>query len=73
MFGRVPADGDTGKHDLLLPTENNMLMFHRLSNARLHLYPDSGHGFLYQYAGEFAALINQFLDEPTGGAVESKL
>lgn len=35
-------------------------------NAELHLYPDSGHGFLYQYADKFSQLVNDFLDhEPT--------
>jgi pimeloyl-ACP methyl ester carboxylesterase len=34
------------------------------ADAQLHLYPDSGHGFLYQYAEQFAGLINQFLDTP---------
>lgn len=31
------------------------------ANAQLHLYPDSGHGFLYQYAAEFSKLMNDFL------------
>lgn len=31
------------------------------ADARLHLFPDSGHGFLYQYADEFASLVNGFL------------
>lgn len=39
-------------------------MWKLLANAdgQLHLYPDSGHGFLYQYASQFAQLINDFLD-----------
>ncbi len=40
-------------------------MYQKLSNARLHLFPDSGHGFLYQFADEFASLINGFLGEAT--------
>jgi pimeloyl-ACP methyl ester carboxylesterase len=32
--------------------------------AQLHLYPDSGHAFLYQYAAQFARTVNDFLDEP---------
>lgn len=41
-------------------------MWRKLSHAgaQLHLYPDSGHGFLYQYAAHFASLINSFLDQP---------
>lgn len=39
-------------------------MWKKLShaNAQLHLYPDSGHGFLFQYASPLSALINDFLD-----------
>ncbi|PHH82551.1 hypothetical protein CDD83_3237 [Cordyceps sp. RAO-2017] len=53
-----------GSDDLLLPTENSIVMWRKLSHAdaQLHLYPDAGHGFLYQYAGPFAALVNRFLD-----------
>lgn len=31
-------------------------------NAELHVFPDAGHGFLYQHAGSFTALVNEFLD-----------
>jgi pimeloyl-ACP methyl ester carboxylesterase len=34
------------------------------ADAQLHLYPDSGHAFLYQYADHFANLVNAFLDQP---------
>lgn len=52
-----------GCDDLLLPTDNSILIWKMLSfaDARLHLFPDSGHGFLYQYADEFARLVNDFL------------
>ncbi len=52
-----------GIGDLLLPTENSFLMYKMLPNAHLHLYPDSGHGFLYQYSAHFAELIHQFLED----------
>ncbi|KAJ3512004.1 hypothetical protein NM208_g15371 [Fusarium decemcellulare] len=60
----VFADTLPGSEDLLLPTENSILMWKKLrnANAQLHLYPNSGHGFLWQYAPEFAKLINDFLD-----------
>ncbi|UKZ78745.1 hypothetical protein TrVFT333_006490 [Trichoderma virens FT-333] len=32
-------------------------------NGRLLVYPDSGHGFLYQYAESFGKLVAHFLDE----------
>ena len=58
---------------MLLPTENSILLWKKLSHAgaELHLYPDAGHGFLYQKAGPFAALVNTFLD--SGADQASKL
>lgn len=56
-----------GDDDLLMPTVNSIVMYQKLqkANAQLHLYPDSGHGFLYQYAAQFAKLVNDFLDDAT--------
>jgi pimeloyl-ACP methyl ester carboxylesterase len=34
-----------------------------LPNARITLYPDSAHGFLFQHQVEFAADVQAFLDE----------
>lgn len=61
---------NAGSDDLLLPTENSILMWKRLNraNAHLHLFPDSGHGFLYQYAGPFAKIINDFLDQSSASS-----
>lgn len=59
------TDRHKGHDDLLLPTDNSYLMWKKLSKAKgqLHLYPNSGHGFLWQYAEDFARLVNGFLDE----------
>lgn len=72
---KIPVLIANGSQDLLLPTENSYLMYRTLPNAYLHLYPDSGHGFLYQYADHFSFLINLFLDgEQSGGTlIPSKL
>ena len=32
-----------------------------LPNARITIYPDSAHGFLFQHHAEFAADVEQFL------------
>lgn len=50
---------------MLLPTDNSILMWKKLSHAdaQLHLFPDSGHGFLFQYAVELAKLVNDFLGD----------
>ncbi|CAG7564215.1 unnamed protein product [Fusarium equiseti] len=61
----IPVLIANGSDDVLLPTENSIVMWRKLKNAQaqLHLYPDSGHGFLYQYADEFSKLINVFLGD----------
>lgn len=62
-----------GHDDLLLPTQNSIVMYRKLetANAQLHLYPDSGHGFLYQYAAHFSNLVNNFLDDESLEAAAS--
>jgi pimeloyl-ACP methyl ester carboxylesterase len=58
------------RNDVLVPTENSITLWRKLVNAdaQLHLYPDSGHGFLDEYHEHFARLINEFLDEPKAWA-----
>ncbi|WP_405820587.1 alpha/beta hydrolase [Streptomyces sp. NBC_01390] len=53
------ADGES---DILMPAENSKLLAKYLPNAQLHIYPDAGHGFLYQYAVKFGTEVNTFLD-----------
>jgi pimeloyl-ACP methyl ester carboxylesterase len=50
-----------GDHDIMVPTVNSYLLAGHLPNARLVIYPDSGHGFLFQYPEQFAAEVNDFL------------
>ncbi len=57
-----------GHHDVMIPTVNSFILSQRLPNAELHIYPDSGHGFLFQYPDEFAALVNDFLARTTDRA-----
>jgi len=53
------ADGES---DILMPAKNSHLLAKYLPDARLHIYPDAGHGFLYQYAVKFGTEVNTFLD-----------
>ncbi|KAM0351592.1 hypothetical protein ACHAPU_002601 [Fusarium lateritium] len=64
-FAAMNTDVKLGSEDVLLPTENSYVIWKKLKNAQaqLHLYPDSGHGFLWQYADQFSKLINDFLDD----------
>ena len=50
-----------GDQDRMLPVPNSYLLAGHIPNARLAVYPDAGHGFLFQYAHEFAAETIQFL------------
>jgi pimeloyl-ACP methyl ester carboxylesterase len=52
-----------GDNDLLVPTVNSYLLAGHLPSAELIIYPDAGHGFLFQYPHEFAAEVNRFLSD----------
>jgi pimeloyl-ACP methyl ester carboxylesterase len=43
-----------GDNDRMIPTKNSRLLADRLPDAELKIYPDAGHGFLFQYPAEFA-------------------
>lgn len=70
---KIPVLIANGSNDVLLPSSNSYLMWKKVVNGEphLHLFPDSGHGFLYQYAGQFSRLINDFLDAPA--SLQSRL
>ncbi|RDW61384.1 alpha hydrolase-9 [Coleophoma crateriformis] len=67
----MPVFVANGDNDTLLPTSNSVEAAKDLPNAHLHIYPDSGHGFLFQYAELFAKHVDLFLDGP--GAEVAKL
>ena len=46
----------------MMITGNSHLLARHLANAQLRIYPDAGHGFLDQYAEEFADHVNAFLN-----------
>jgi pimeloyl-ACP methyl ester carboxylesterase len=57
-----PALVVSGSHDTMLPADNAYAMFKALSNAQLIMYPDSGHGALFQYPEVFVSHVRTFLD-----------
>lgn len=63
---KIPVLVVNGDNDIIVPTENSIVLFRQLqkanSNAHLYLYPDTGHGFLNEYAELFAAHVTLFLD-----------
>ncbi len=50
-----------GDNETMIPTVNSHILARHLPNARVRIYPDAGHGFLYQYPAEFAAIVARFL------------
>lgn len=59
---RQPVLVVSGSHDTMLPANNACAMFKGLSNAQLVLYPDSGHGALFQHHDIFVSHVRTFLD-----------
>jgi pimeloyl-ACP methyl ester carboxylesterase len=50
-----------GHNDIMVPTINSYILQQHLPNARLVLFPDSGHGAHFQYPEEFAETAARFL------------
>ncbi len=51
-----------GKNDIMVPTINSFTLCQRIPNAQLIIYPDSGHGALFQYPKLFVTHTTIFLD-----------
>ena len=61
----IPVLIANGDKDVVIPTSNSFVLFNKIPNAQLAIYPRAGHGFLNQYAAEFTANIREFLDNDT--------
>ena len=51
-----------GREDIMVPTINSFILQQKLPNAELVLFPDSGHGAIFQYPGRVTELVTNFLD-----------
>lgn len=60
---RQPALVVSGSDDTMLPNANALRLYRGIGDAQLILYPDSGHGALFQHAGRFVAHCRLFLGE----------
>jgi pimeloyl-ACP methyl ester carboxylesterase len=58
---KQPALVANGSNDVMVPTVNSFTMAQLLPNAQLIIYPDSGHGFLFQYPELFVDHALRFL------------
>ena len=72
-WGRAPEDDlafikqptlvVNGDMDMQVPTENSYIMHDRIKDSQLVIYPNAGHGSIFQYAHEFANEVSRFLGE----------
>jgi pimeloyl-ACP methyl ester carboxylesterase len=58
----LPVFVANGDCDPMIPPRYSYLLAGLLPNARVTIYPDSAHGFLFQHHGRFARDVHTFLD-----------
>ncbi|EWG50851.1 hypothetical protein FVEG_09982 [Fusarium verticillioides 7600] len=61
---KAPTLVTNGHTDVMSPTPNSFILQQRIENAQLIIYPDSGHGHLFQYAELYAQHLELFLSAP---------
>lgn len=63
LDGRITAPTlvADGTQDVFDPVQNAVMLARGIRGARLVLYPDAGHGFLFQDASSFLPLVEKFL------------
>ena len=52
-----------GESDRMVPTRNSVDLAQRLQNADLVVYPDAGHGGIFQFHEQFVAQALEFLEQ----------
>lgn len=50
-----------GAHDVMINSYATYAMSQQLPDAKVVLYSDAGHGFLFQHIADFAHDVNRFL------------
>ncbi|WP_038363428.1 alpha/beta hydrolase [Bosea sp. UNC402CLCol] len=58
---RTPVLVANGDHDIMVPSENSVDLARRIPGAQLVLYPDAGHGGIFQYHDAFLRKAKAFL------------
>jgi pimeloyl-ACP methyl ester carboxylesterase len=59
----APTFVANGDRDGLFPAIDSFVLAREIPGSTLSIYPDSGHGFLFQYAGRFVEDALRFLNE----------
>ncbi len=60
----LPVFVSNGDSDPMILPRYSYLLAGLLPDARVTIYPDSAHGFLFQHHSQFAADVHAFLKEP---------
>lgn len=58
---RMPLLVANGAHDVMLPAYRSFVLSQQAPDAKLILYPDAGHAFLFQHIEDFTAQVERFL------------
>ena len=52
----------------MVASSQSYVLAERIPNAQLTIYPDSGHGGIFQYHHQFVPAVLEFLDSETATA-----
>ncbi|MGV9859051.1 alpha/beta fold hydrolase [Gordonia sp. NPDC003425] len=58
----IPALVANGSHDRMIDAYATFAMAGRLPDAKIVLYSDAGHGFLFQHIDDFTGEVVRFLE-----------
>ncbi len=71
-WGKAPSDDLSyisqptlivnGDQDMQVPTENSYDLHHKIAGSKLIIYPDAGHGSIFQNAEAFSQALHAFLN-----------
>lgn len=59
---RMPTLIVNGDNDIMVPSANSIELAQRIPNAQLIIYPDAGHGSIFQHHTDFVTQASAFLD-----------
>jgi pimeloyl-ACP methyl ester carboxylesterase len=59
---RQPVFVANGDNDVMVASSHSVDLARRIPNAKLTIYPDSGHGGVFQYHREFVPAVLEFLE-----------